>query len=128
MATFYEVSTESGQLEAAQKFKELYRFHEERLKKLLEAEKQLLNRLVASPDQLAVSSAIQALRVEEELDRAQSILADIVAVYIGLESAKRAAPTPEGHPPSQPGYTVQTGSRTEVRLETDLNKNRNNSR
>jgi hypothetical protein len=129
--TYYDVQTQQEQLEEVQNLKKLYELQKERLLEKIKIEKRLLEQLASPANQAAAVAALQALNVPEELDRAQGLVAEIIGVYNGIEAARRAAPTPEGHPPipnTSGGYSVQTGARTETRIGVEQNKMRASSR
>lgn len=124
MSTYYDVATEGEQRAVAKLLEELYHLQQERIADKIAAEKQLLGRLANGAADAA--PMLQALDIQKELDRAQAILSDIVSVYMGIEAARRAAPTPEGHPSNTQG-SISTGAQTQIKLSLEGARSRNSN-
>lgn len=120
--TYYEVITENDQRAVVASLQELYRLQKKRIEERIRIENDILKKLASNVSEM--SMALQALDLHKEFDRAQSILADILSIYMGIEASRRAAPTPEGHPTNNSGST-STGSQTQVKLSVEGSRMRN---
>lgn len=116
MTTFYDVTTEQDQRGVIAQLQELYKIQMQRVMTKLTLEMNMLRALSRSEGADTPMRIMQALSTEEEIDRALRIQRVITSILTGIEAARRAAPTPEGHPTAQGIQSVQTGARTEVKL------------